>query len=84
LLSTVREQRSLKSLGYHGVLAYYRQTIKRLLPIDLLDLPMSVHVTFPRVHDHVRTREALLACSQQLFDRSKAERSNFTSATGIR
>jgi len=59
---------SLASLRPHGVLAYYGQTIKRMPPIDLLDLPNSVHVTYPRVHDHVRTREALLARSGQLFD----------------
>jgi NADPH2:quinone reductase len=59
---------SLASLSPHGVLAYYGQTIKRLPPIDLLDLPNSVHVTYPQVHDHVRTRNALLRRSQQLFD----------------
>jgi len=58
---------SLASLHYHGVLAYYGQTIKRLPPIDLLDLPRSVHVTYPGVHHHVRTREALLARTAQLF-----------------
>lgn len=61
-------QGSLDSLRYHGVLAYYGQTIKRLPPIDLLELPRSVHVTYPRVHHHVLTREALLTRSRQLFD----------------
>jgi NADPH2:quinone reductase len=59
---------SLASLSPHGVLAYYGQIIKRLPPIDLLDLPNSVHVTYPQVHDHVRIRDALLRRSQQLFD----------------
>ena len=59
---------SLASLRYHGVLAYYGQTIKRLPPIDLLDLPKSVLVTYPSVMHHVRTREALLARTAQLFD----------------
>ncbi|WP_213807868.1 quinone oxidoreductase [Granulicella sp. dw_53] len=59
---------SLSSLRYHGVLAYYGQTIKRLPPIDLLDLPKSVLVSYPSVMHHVRTREALLSRSAQLFD----------------
>jgi NADPH:quinone reductase len=58
---------SLAVLGYHGTLAYYGQTIKPLPPIDLLTLPKSVLVTYPRVHDHVRTREALLTRSAELF-----------------
>jgi NADPH:quinone reductase len=58
---------SLASLRYHGVLAYYGQTIKRLPPIDLLDLPRSVLVTYPVVHHLVRTPEALAARSRQLF-----------------
>jgi NADPH2:quinone reductase len=61
-------QDSLASLRYHGVLAYYGQTIKRLPPIDLLDLPKSVLVTYPSVVDHARTHEALLARAGQLFD----------------
>jgi NADPH2:quinone reductase len=59
---------SLASLRHHGVLAYYGQTIKRLPPIDLLDLPKSVLVTYPREHDHVRTRQALLDRSGELFE----------------
>jgi NADPH2:quinone reductase len=62
-------QGSLASLRYHGVLAYYGQTIKRQPPIDLLDLPKSVLVTYPVVHHHVRTRSDLLGRSQALFDR---------------
>jgi NADPH:quinone reductase len=58
---------SLASLRRHGVLAYYGQTIKRLPPIDLLDLPKSVLVTYPTVMDHVPTRTALLSRSEQLF-----------------
>ena len=58
---------SLASLRYHGVLAYYGQTIKRLPPIDLLDLPKSVLVTYPSVMHHVRTHRALLARTAQLF-----------------
>ena len=58
---------SLASLRYHGVLAYYGQTIKRLPPIDLLDLPRSVLVTYPVVHHLVRTHDALVARSNELF-----------------
>jgi NADPH:quinone reductase len=58
---------SLASLRRHGVLAYYGQTIKRLPPIDLLDLPKSVLVTYPTVMDYVPTRTALLSRSEQLF-----------------
>ena len=38
-----------------------------LAPLDLASLPRSVLVTYPTVGDHVRTREALLSRSQQLF-----------------
>ncbi len=58
---------SLASLRYHGVLAYYGHTIKRLPPIELLDLPRSVLVTYPVVHHLVRTHEALVARSSELF-----------------
>lgn len=60
-------QDSLRSLDYHGVLAYYGQTIKKLPPIDLLTLPKSVLVSYPVVMDLVRTREALLQYSGELF-----------------
>jgi NADPH2:quinone reductase len=59
---------SVASLDYHGVLAYYGQTIKRQAPIDLLDLPRSILVSYPSVIHHVRTREALLKWSGRLFD----------------
>lgn len=59
---------SLASLRRHGVLAYYGQTIKRQPPIDLLDLPHSVLVTYPVVQDHVPDRASLLKRSQYLFD----------------
>jgi NADPH:quinone reductase len=59
---------SIASLRYHGVLAYYGLLIKHLEPIDLLDLPKSILVTFPVVHHHVRTHEALVMRSKQLFD----------------
>jgi NADPH2:quinone reductase len=58
---------SLDSLRHHGVLAYYGQTIKALPPIDLLQLPNSVLVSYPVVQHHVTTREALLAHTGDLF-----------------
>ena len=58
---------SLASLGYHGVLAYYGQTIAAQPPVDLTTLPRSVLVTYPVVQDHVRTREDLLAHTGDLF-----------------
>ena len=47
----------LAYLRYHGVLAYYGQTIKALPSIDLLSLPKSVLVTYPVVQHHATTRE---------------------------
>lgn len=58
---------SAASLRYHGVLAYYGLIIKHLEPIDLTDLPKSIHVTFPVVMHHVRNHEALVARTNQLF-----------------
>jgi NADPH2:quinone reductase len=59
---------SVASLRHHGVLAYYGLLIKHLEPFDITDLPKSIHVTYPTVMDHVRTHEALLTRSNQLFD----------------
>ncbi|TFW56700.1 quinone oxidoreductase [Bradyrhizobium sp. MOS001] len=59
---------SVAALGYHGVLAYYGPLFNPLNPIDLTDLPKSIHVTYPIVMHHVRTRTALLKRSAQLFD----------------
>ena len=59
---------SIAALRHHGVLAYYGLLIKHLPPIDITHLPKSVLVSYPVVLDHVRTREALLARSNRLFD----------------
>jgi len=59
---------SVAALGYHGVLAYYGPLFKPLDPIDLTNLPKSIHVTYPIVMHHVRTRADLLKRSAQLFD----------------
>ena len=58
---------SLHALRHHGTLAYYGpfMGIPTLTPMDL---PRSVHLTYPTVADHVRTREALLARTSELFD----------------
>lgn len=59
--------RSLAVLRYHGTLASYGQTIKPLPPIDMRTLPKSVLITYPTSLHHVRTREALLTRSAELF-----------------
>jgi len=42
--------------------------MRPLPPIDIFDLPKSVLVTYPMVMHHVRTHEALVQRSNQLFD----------------
>jgi NADPH2:quinone reductase len=59
---------SLASLRYHGVLACYGPLMKPLPSIDIFDLPKSVLITYPAVMHHVRTHEALVQRSNQLFD----------------
>ena len=59
---------SLASLRYHGVLACYGPLMKPLPSIDIFDLPKSVLITYPAVMHHVRTHEALVRRSNQLFD----------------
>ncbi|MGM5028298.1 quinone oxidoreductase family protein [Tardiphaga sp. 862_B3_N4_1] len=59
---------SVAALGYHGVLAYYGPLFAPLKPIDVTDLPKSIHVTYPIVMHHVRTRSDLLRRTKQLFD----------------
>jgi NADPH2:quinone reductase len=50
------------------VLAYFGVELGGLAPVDLVSLPRSILVTYPTVADHVRTREALLSRSRQLFE----------------
>src|SRR5258708_1068245 len=59
---------SLASLRHHGVLVCYGPLMKPLPPIDIFDLPKSVLVTYPMVMHHVRTHEALVQRSNQLFE----------------
>jgi len=58
---------SLQALRYHGTLAFYGpfMGIPSLTPMDL---PRSVHLSYPSVGHHVRTRAALLARTGELFE----------------
>jgi NADPH2:quinone reductase len=58
---------SLNSLRYHGTMAYYGPFMG-LPSMTPMDLPKSVLLSYPIVHDHVRTREALLLRSREVFD----------------
>jgi NADPH:quinone reductase-like Zn-dependent oxidoreductase len=64
---------SQKSLRYHGTLAYYGpfMGIPTLTPMDL---PSSIHLTYPVVQHHVRTRETLVARTNEVFDLLKTGR----------
>ncbi|HEY6844961.1 MAG TPA: zinc-binding dehydrogenase [Terracidiphilus sp.] len=65
-------RQSLASLSTHDVLAYYGQTIRRMPRSICSIFRIASRLTDPRVHDHVRTRDALLAPSRQLFDWAQA------------
>ena len=58
---------SMQALRYHGTLAFYGpyMGIPSLTPMDL---PRSIHLTYPTVMHHVRTREALVARTSELFE----------------
>jgi len=59
---------SLKSVDFHGTLALYGPLMDPPLPLfKLWTLPKSIKVTYPIVMHHVRTHEALIKRSQQLF-----------------
>jgi NADPH:quinone reductase len=59
---------SIKSLAVHGVMAYYGNTLETVAPVELTSLPNSIRVGYPNVFDHVRTRDALLTHTGELFD----------------
>lgn len=59
---------SVAALSYHGVLAYYGPLHGTLAPIDITDLPKSIHVTYPLVMHHVRTHAALVMRADNLFN----------------
>ena len=48
-------------------MAWYGPFKDPIAPVDIFSLPRSIKLTYPSVMHHVRTREALLAYSQQLF-----------------
>ncbi|CAI8773886.1 NADPH:quinone reductase [Pseudomonas sp. IT-347P] len=58
---------SLSLLDYFGTLALYGPFMNPIDPIDVFSLPRSIKLTYPSVMHYVRTREALLAHSRQLF-----------------
>lgn len=60
---------SLRSLDYYGTLALYGPLFTQPMPpLEPWSLPKSIKVTYPIVMHHVRTRDALLARSAQLFE----------------
>lgn len=59
---------SLDLVDYHGTLALFGPLMEPLPPIDPFSIPKSIKITYPVVMHHVRTRDALLARSRQLFD----------------
>ncbi|MCI1756717.1 MAG: quinone oxidoreductase [Sphingobium sp.] len=60
-------QDSLRSLDYHGVLALFGPMMEPTPPVQIYTLPKSVLLSYPTVQDHVRTREALVSRSGQIF-----------------
>lgn len=55
------------ALRTHGVHAYYGVLMGDLL-LDPRDLPNSILVSYPAVADHVRTRDALVRRTAEIFD----------------
>ncbi|MEV7237977.1 zinc-binding dehydrogenase [Streptomyces sp. NPDC051020] len=55
------------SLRAHGVHAYYGP-IMGIPTFTPMDLPNSILLSYPVVHDHVRTREALVEHTGEIFD----------------
>ncbi|MFD7711435.1 quinone oxidoreductase family protein [Streptomyces sp. NPDC059785] len=58
---------SQRSLRPHGVHAYYGPFMG-VPAIDVTDLPHSILLSYPIVHDHVPTRNALVARTGEVFD----------------
>lgn len=60
---------SVRSLDYHGSLVLFGPlTGPTMQPINIWRMPKSIKLTYPAVMHHVRTRDALLARSAQLFE----------------
>lgn len=58
---------SLSLLDDFGTLALYGPFMNPIAPIDIFSIPRSIKLTYPSVMHYVRTREALLARTRQLF-----------------
>ncbi|GGL61604.1 oxidoreductase [Streptomyces fumigatiscleroticus] len=61
------------ALRPHGVHAYYGPFMG-VPQFAVTDLPNSILLTYPVVHDHVRTREALVERTGEVFDMVRAGR----------
>ncbi|MFJ3485728.1 quinone oxidoreductase family protein [Pseudomonas sp. NPDC090202] len=61
-------EESVRLLEHFGTLALYGPLMDPIAPVDIFSLPRSIKLTYPVVMHHVRTREALLERSRQLFD----------------
>ncbi|MCP1475811.1 NADPH2:quinone reductase [Pseudomonas sp. EB276 TE3739] len=58
---------SIELLDYFGTLALYGPFMNAIAPIDVFSLPRSIKLTYPSVMHYVRSREALLEHSRELF-----------------
>jgi NADPH:quinone reductase len=61
-------QDSLRSLDYHGTLALFGPFMDKIPAVDVFSLPKSISLTYPVFLHHIRTRQALIARSNQLFN----------------
>lgn len=68
---------SLASLKVHGVMAYYGNVLASV-EVDLTSLPSSIHIGYPTVFDHIRTRQELLAHAAELFEAVRTGKINIT------
>jgi NADPH:quinone reductase len=69
---------SIRSLAVHGVMAYYGNTLEAVAPVELTSLPNSIRIGYPNVFDHVRTREALLTHTRELFELVRTDQLKIT------
>jgi NADPH2:quinone reductase len=58
---------SIELLDYFGTLALYGPFMNAIAPIDVFSLPRSIKLTYPSFMHYVRSREALLEHSRELF-----------------
>ncbi|MFJ7797268.1 quinone oxidoreductase family protein [Pseudomonas sp. NPDC096950] len=58
---------SISLLDYFGTLALYGRFMGSIAPVDIFSIPRSIKITYPSVMHHVRTREALLERTRQVF-----------------